>query len=62
MDINAAVQLISNVGFPICACFFMAYYMDKTTKAHNEEVKALTESLNNNTMALQELSRQIKGD
>lgn len=67
MDIT---QLISNLGFPIAACFAMAYYVKYTTdryqkqiddirKSHEEETKKLAEAVNNNTMALKLLTEKL---
>lgn len=69
MDI---VQLISSVGFPIVACLGMGYYVKYQTdsyrdevkdmrKEHKEEIRKITEALNNNTVALQRLCDNLDG-
>ena len=63
---NEIVQIISTLGFPIAmcvgACFFIKYHFDTSNnqmedirKDHKEEIKALKDSLDNNTIALTKL-------
>ena len=63
---NDIVQIISTLGFPIAmcvgACFFIKYQFDTSNKQmedirkdHKEEIKALKDSLDNNTIALTKL-------
>lgn len=66
-------QLVTSVGFPIAMCFIMGYWI-KTThddhrediqrlqKNHAEETSAMTDALNNNTIALQQLIDKIGDD
>lgn len=72
MDVNVAIQLITTVGFPIVACGAMGWFVNDTTnkhrqevsklnEQHNEEVKSVTEAINNNTLALQKLCDKIAG-
>lgn len=60
MDINQISQLISSVGFPIIACVIMWKTLQDSTEAHKEEIDALRESLNKNTMILTELKQLIQ--
>ena len=53
-------QAISMVGFPIVAYGGMFWYMVQMNKDHREEVKLLSESLNNNTKVLVELKELLK--
>lgn len=63
---NEIVQVVSTLGFPIAmcigACIFIKYQFDTNNKniddmrkEHKEEVKSMTEALNNNTLVLQRL-------
>jgi hypothetical protein len=63
---NEIIQIISTLGFPIAmcvgACFFIKYQFDTSNKQmedirkdHKEEIKALKDSLDNNTIALTKL-------
>lgn len=60
-------QMITTVGFPIVMCIAMAWFIKDTTKRHREqiheintlhkeEMKQVSEAINNNTLALQHLS------
>lgn len=70
MDWSAVSQFVSSFGFPIVACFLMGWYVKDTNDKHREEVKELNEqhkvemygieeALNNNTLAIQQLSSLI---
>ena len=70
---NTVVQIISTLGFPISmcigACIFIKYQFDSNNKnmeelrkEHREEVKGMTDALNNNTLALQKLIDKIGDD
>lgn len=70
---NTVVQIISTLGFPIAmcigACIFIKYQFDSNNKnmeelrkEHREEVKGMTDALNNNTLALQKLIDKIGDD
>lgn len=61
MDITAITTIISNVGFPIAACIAMFWYVNKQTDVHKQEIDKLTESLNNNTKALNKLVDALGG-
>lgn len=66
MNINDMLTAVTTVGFPIVCCGAMMYYVKYTTDKHREEIKALnaqhkdemkevTNAVNNNTLALQKL-------
>lgn len=63
MDIITA---ISSVGFPIVACLLLGYYVKilmersdnrdaETRREHKEEVKQMTDAINNNNILLQRI-------
>lgn len=67
------VQIISTVGFPIACCIAMGYFFKYITDKdrderneislqHREEIKEITEALNNNTLAIQKLCERIDID
>lgn len=73
MTVNDIVTIVTSVGFPIVACGAMAWYVkyisDRHSKEvqqlneqHQEEMKQVTEALNNNTLALQKLCDRIGGE
>ena len=55
MDFATISQLISSVGFPIAACVALFWQMTKESERHKEEMTALKESLNQNTLAITKL-------
>lgn len=63
-------QIIMSIGFPIVACIAMGWYVREITNKHDEqiermnnqhkeEMKQVTEALNNNTLALQRLCDKL---
>ena len=56
---NLVMQAITAVGFPIVACVALFIQMEKQDTRHDEEVKKITESLNNNTIAITKLSERL---
>lgn len=72
MDAQTIIQLISTVGFPITMCGAMGWFVVDQTNKHREEVSKLNEqhekemntvveAINNNTVALKELSVKLGG-
>jgi hypothetical protein len=70
MDVNAILQAVGTLGFPIVCAVAMAWYVkyttdrnrediDKLNEQHQQEMKEVTTALNNNTLALQKLSDVI---
>lgn len=59
MDIEVITQIVTSVGFPIVACGGLFWYINKVTDSHKEEVKAMMNSLNQNTLVLTELKELI---
>ena len=53
---NEVLQAITTVGFPIAMCLIMAWYIRELEIRHSNEVNALKDALNNNTLALQHLA------
>ena len=61
MDVGTITQLIGSLGFPIAACVALFWQNAKQSEKHAEELRQITEALNNNTIALTELSAKIGG-
>ena len=70
MDVQALLQAISMVGFPIVCCgvvmYFLKYVMDKNREdlntlnaMHKTEMTEMTQAINNNTLALQKLCDKL---
>lgn len=60
MDITAITQLIGTLGFPIFCSIILFIRLEKEEENHKEEMNKITESLNNNTMALIKLSEKLE--
>lgn len=60
MDVNALIQLIGSLGFPIVACVALFWRMVKSDEQHKEEMNKMSEALNNNTSALVKLTEKIE--
>lgn len=61
MDFNAIIQAIATVGFPCVMCVVMFVYLQKSNEIHKQEIDRLTETINNNTLVVQELVDRIGG-
>lgn len=64
MEYTEIVNLIGSLGFPIAMCLLLYIKMGKQDEQHREEMTKITESLNNNTIAITKLSAKldIKGE
>ncbi|UWD53336.1 MAG: YvrJ protein family protein [Bacteriophage sp.] len=56
MDYNVIVQTVSSVGFPIVMCLMLYNQMLKTEEVHKQEIAELRKAIENNTIALNNLS------
>lgn len=61
MDFAQIGSFISTVGFPVVMCIMMYDRMGKQDERHEEEIQKLTETINNNTVAINVLSAKIDG-
>ena len=70
MDIQGVSSIVGTVGFPIVCCLCMMYYVreqqqenrqqiEELNNKYDENIKTLTETINNNTLALQKLSDKL---
>lgn len=71
MDANTLITLIGSLGFPIVACVAMGWFFAKVNdnyrndikelqSTHREEVKAMTDAINNNTLVIQKLIDEME--
>lgn len=60
MDGSAIASLISQVGFPIACCCVMFYSLTREQDNHKQEMTAMVEAVNNNTIALTKLAEKIE--
>ena len=61
MDANTITTLITSVGFPIVVCLICFWYIKTMTESHKDEVKRLTEAIQNNTLVMQQLVDKMGG-
>lgn len=66
-ELEDLMQLLSNFGFPIVAflicCYALKYSFDKSLEQNAKNVEALaklTEAINNNTVTLTELVKEVE--
>lgn len=73
MDMNAILQAITTVGFPVVMCGAMAYYVKyitdknrdevaKLNEQHKQEILDVVKAIDNNTIALTKLCEKLEGD
>lgn len=60
MDVNAIIQLVGSLGFPIVMCGVLFWRMVKSDEQHKAEMDKLSETLNNNTIALTKLTDKLE--
>lgn len=71
MDANTLITMIGSLGFPIVACIAMGLFFAKVNdnyrndikelqSTHREEVKAMTDAINNNTLVIQKLIDEME--
>lgn len=56
MDYNVIIQTVSSVGFPIVMCLMLYNQMLKTEEVHKQEIAELRKAIENNTLALNNLT------
>ena len=71
MDVNGIIQIVSSLGFPVACCGVVGWYvkyisdknreqLDKIMDQHRDEMKEVTQALNNNTLAITRLTDYIE--
>ena len=55
MDITAITQIISNYGFPVIMVGYLLWYMNKREEEHKITLEKLSQSIENNTTAINTL-------
>ena len=69
--INAVINAVATVGFPIVCCGVLMYYQKYTrdqdseqfkqlSHTHTDEMKTMADALNNNTIILQKLCDKLE--
>lgn len=60
MTANDIMNLISTVGFPIVMCGVLLYYIMQVNKKNDDTIKGLSDTINQNSKVLTELTTLIK--
>ena len=55
-------SLVSSIGFPIVCCGVLFYMNNKQNQAHKEEIDKLSETVKNNTLAVEKLVLLLGSD
>ena len=61
MDFQIIVQFISTLGFPIAVCLICFWYINKKDEQQKEELKQLSDAIENNTKIMEKLYERIGG-
>lgn len=56
---DAIIQMIGAVGFPIVAYFVMAAYMMRKDEQHKAEIDLLSAAVQNNTIVMTEIRDRL---
>lgn len=59
MTINDVATLISSVGFPICMCGAMFWYMIKESESHKAESSEMKSAINALEVAITKLTDKL---
>ncbi len=63
MEYDVVIQMIGSLGFPIVFCLLTCWFIKYTTDLNREDKKEyekiITETINNNTLALNNLCNKI---
>lgn len=59
MDVQAIIQAVSTLGFPIVMCAALLYYLNLERESHKEEMESMKEALDRNTVVMTELKEML---
>ena len=60
MDMTQLTTLIGSLGFPIAACCYLFYYLNKERESHKEEINDLKGVINENNKILEALKMLLE--
>lgn len=55
MEYEVLISFVQQLGFPIAVCIGCFWYINKLNDNHKEEIKAMSDAVNNNTIVMQKL-------
>lgn len=59
MDVTSIVQIISSLGFPTAAAFYMAWLNQRQSIRHSEEIREWRKVVEQNTLTVQRLADKL---
>ena len=59
--LNDITTIVSTLGFPIAMALLLFWKMDQQDKTHRDELDKVTQALNQNTLAIQQLVDKLGG-
>lgn len=60
-DVKTMLDIINTTGFPIACCLALFWLVNKTLKTQQEILVELRSAIQNNTRAVDDISRRIEG-
>lgn len=60
MNMEAIIQLINGVGFPIAVSIVLFYQNEKQDERYDKQMRELTKVIENNTLTLKELCLRLE--
>lgn len=60
MELEAILNAVTMVGFPIVMCGGLFWYIVKRDALHKEELTELSRAVNNNTLAITKLLEHLE--
>ena len=57
---DAIMQMLSQYAFPIVCCVYLLLDRRRTDAEHKEEVKGMSQAIENNTLVLQKLVDKLE--
>lgn len=60
MDFNSVLTAVSTLGFPICMCGALFWYMIQQNNQHSEESKGMQEAISELKIAIIELTEKLR--
>lgn len=60
MDLQDIITIINSVGFPIFVAVIMMYLFYKMTISHKEDMRVMSEAIDNNTLAMSQIKTQLE--
>lgn len=60
MDVNAVMQLIGGLGFPIVACGALFWMLNRQNEMHREESAQMKEAIEQLKVAIMQLTNSLQ--